>query len=147
MKTTQSYVVGNFYESYIDSIDGNRLYTVTYGQFKAVIVDYMKHIMNEVLLKSKEVRLPCRMGYLQVVKRKPATTRKMLRVDFKSTNELGKTVLHLNEHSDGYNYRFYWRKNEMIVKHKSLYELIMSRENKRRLASIIKNKEADYIEV
>ena len=46
-----------------------------------------------------------------------------------------------------YNYRFYWRKNEMIVRYKTLYELVLSRTNKRKLASIIKNKQADYIEI
>lgn len=144
----KSHVVGDFYDSYLDSIGTNYPYDVPRSVFRAIICDYMDHIMSEVLLKSKEVRLPGRMGYLSVIKSRPKnTSRAHLRVDFKATKELNKTVLHLNEHSDMYNYRFYWRKNEMIVRYKTLYELVLSRTNKRKLASIIKNKQADYIEI
>lgn len=148
MKEAKSYVINDFYRSYIASIGSNYLYEVPESTFRAIVYDYMKHIMNEVLMKSKEFRMPGRMGYLSVTKHKPKNTiRKKLRVDFKATKELNKTILHFNDHSDGYNYRFYWRKNEMIVRYKTLYELVLCRANKRRLAQIIKNKEADYIEI
>ena len=39
---------------------------------------------------------------------------------------------------------FIGQKNEMIIKNKTLYELVMSRANKRRLAFIVKNNITDY---
>ena len=147
MKQAKSYVIHDFYNSYIESIGSNYLFNVPESVFRSIIYDYMKHIMEEVLLKSKEFRLPGRMGHISVIKHRPQTTRKKLRVDFKATKEHEKTILHLNEHSDGYNYRFYWRKNEMIVRYKTLYSMVMCRANKRRLAQIIKNKQADYVEL
>lgn len=145
--STKSYVIKDFYKSYCEFVEGNRLYQVSISTFRSVLSDYMKHMMNEVLIKSKEFKMPGRVGSLYVVKKKPPTTRDRLRVDFKATNEMGKTILHLNEHSDGYNFRFFWSKANTIVRYKTTYELVMSRANKRQLASIIKNKQADYIEI
>ena len=88
------------------------------------------------------------MGSLYVFKKKPIKYNfTYLRVDFKATKDMNKTILHLNEHSDGYNYRFRWSKKDMMLKNSSLYELVMTRKNKRRLANAIKNEGKDYIEI
>jgi hypothetical protein len=148
MARPSSYVTKDFYKSYISSVKDNPLYYVKHSVFRAVFIDYINYILDRLFTKSEEVRLPGRMGYLQIMKRKPKSLqRKHLQVDFKATMELNKTILHFNEHSNGYNYRFHWRKDEMLVRHKTMYELIMTRTNKRRLASIIKNREFDYIEM
>ena len=52
----KSHVVGDFYDSYLDSIGTNYPYDVPRSVFRAIICDYMDHIMSEVLLKSKEVK-------------------------------------------------------------------------------------------
>jgi hypothetical protein len=118
-----------------------------YTVFKSILTDYFRYLIVQVLEKSREIRLPARMGYVSVIKKRPfKTQRHGMNVDFKSTNELGKTILHLNEHSDGYRFRFLWRKNEMLIKNKTMYEMRMSRENKRKLAYIIKNRLFDYVE-
>lgn len=143
----KSYVTKDFYNSYMSSIGGNALYAIDYKVFRAVLIDYVNDMLERLFYKSEEIRMPGRMGFLQIIKRKPKLRRRQLHVDFKSTREAGKTILHFNDHSDGYNYKFFWRKNEMIVKHKGAYELIMTRTNKRKLASIIKNREVDYLEI
>ena len=145
--STKSYVIKDFYKSYCEFVEGNRLYQVDISVFRSILADYIKYMMSEVLLKSREFKMPGRAGVLYVVKKKPPITRERLRVDFKATNEAGKTILHLNEHSGGYNFRFFWSKANTIVRYKTAYELVMSRGNKRLLASIIKNKQADYIEI
>jgi len=38
-----------------------------------------------------------------------------LRVDWKKTREVGKKVYHMNEHSDGYNFRWLWFSHEAKV--------------------------------
>ena len=35
----------------------------------------------------------------------------------------------------------------MLTSNKTMYQLVMTRDNKRRLAQIIKNKERDYLEL
>jgi len=148
MQKTKSYTVKDFYKAYWDFIEDNKLYQIDYKKYREIITDYFKHIYNQVIEEGCEVKLPCRLGILCIVKHKPKNyNSKSLRVDFKSTNELHKTIFHLNEHSDGYKFRFYWNKKESLVTNKTKYQLVATRFNKRRLAQIIKNKEHDYITI
>ena len=145
---TKSYVGKDFYKSYMEYVDDNPLYQVEYRKFRDIINDYFRYLRGEIIENGKEVRLPCRMGTLQVVKHKPKTyTSKSLRIDFKATKEAGKTIYHLNEHTNMYKYRFLWSKQNMLTKNKTKYQLIMTRANKRRLAYLLKNRVRDYIEI
>lgn len=145
---TKSYVGKDFYKSYMEYVDDNPLYQVEYRKFRDIINDYFRYLRDEIIENGKEVRLPCRMGTLQVVKHKPKTyTSKSLRIDFKATKEAGKTIYHLNEHTNMYKYRFLWSKQNMLTKNKTKYQLIMTRANKRRLAYLLKNRVRDYIEI
>lgn len=145
---TKSYVGKDFYKSYMEYVDDNPLYQVEYRKFRDIINDYFRYLRDEIIENGKEVRLPCRMGTLQVVKHKPKTyTSKSLRIDFKATKEAGKTIYHLNEHTNMYKYRFLWSKQNMLTKNKTKYQLIMTRANKRRLAYLLKNRIRDYIEI
>lgn len=145
---TKSYVGKDFYKSYMEYVYDNPLYQVEYRKFRDIINDYFRYLRDEIIENGKEVRLPCRMGTLQVVKHKPKTyTSKSLRIDFKATKEAGKTIYHLNEHTNMYKYRFLWSKQNMLTKNKTKYQLIMTRANKRRLAYLLKNRVRDYVEI
>lgn len=143
----KSYTIADYYESYCGYVEDNPLYQVSYKVFRSIVSDYFRYLRDEIIENGKEVRLPCRMGTLQVVKHKPKTyTSKSLRIDFKATKEAGKTIYHLNEHTNMYKYRFLWSKQNMLTKNKTKYQLIMTRANKRRLAYLLKNRVRDYIE-
>lgn len=143
----KSYTIADYYLSYKDYIEEGSIYDIPYQTFKAIVLDYFKYIRDEVMLHSKEVKLPCRLGTLQIIKHQPKEyTGKSLRWDWQSTKQLGKPVYYLNEHSNGWKYRFYWCKQDCIFKNKSKYMFIASRANKRNLCVIIKNKQCDYIE-
>lgn len=142
-----SYTTEDLYLSYLEYTSDNSLYTVDKAIFKAIISDYFKYLRDRLIEESRELKLPLKMGTLCVIKRRPKKFNSdSLRVDFKASRDMKKMILHLNEHSDGYNYRFYWNKSTMYVKNKTMYEFVMTRANKRRLAYIIKNKITDYIE-
>lgn len=141
-----SYTVADFYISYINYINDNDLYFVDYKTFKDIVTTYFKYQSDQVL-NSKCFKLPARLGDIQIVKNKPKTfTKQHLSIDFDETRKLGKTVYHLNEHSNYYKFRVYWCKNIMFVKNKSHYQFIFTRSNKRMLAHYIKNNKQDYIE-
>lgn len=143
----KSYTIADYYLSYKDYIEEGTQYDVPYQTFRAIVLDYFKYIRNEVMLNSKEVKLPCRLGTLQIVKHKPKEyTGKSLRWDWQATKQLGKPVYHLNIHSGEFKYRFYWSKQGCIFKNKGKYMFVASRANKRDLAQIIFNKQCDYIE-
>lgn len=145
---TKSYTGKDFYESYMKYVNDNPLYQVDYKTFRAIINEYFEYLRDEIIENGKEVRLPCRLGHLSIVKHKPKEySGKSLRIDYAETKKIGKVVYHLNEHSNFYKYRYYWNKQNMLNKNKTKYQLIMTRANKRRLAQIIKHKERDFLEL
>lgn len=147
----QAYTGIDFYNSYMEFVKGNPLYEIEYKVFRAIIDDYFRYLRDELIENGKEIKLPCRMGTLQIVKHKPktfsTTGRRSLRIDYGESKKLGKMVFHLNEHSGLFKYRFLWSKQVMLTHNKTKYQLVMTRDNKRRLAQIIKNHERDYIEI
>lgn len=143
----KSYTIADYYLSYKDYIQEGSQYDISYQTFKAIVTDYFKYIRDEVMLNSKEVKLPCRLGTLQIVKHQPKEfTGKSLRWDWKATKELGKPVYLLNEHSGFFKYRFFWSKQNCILPNRAKYMFIACRQNKRDLAALIFNKQCDYIE-
>lgn len=143
----KSYTIADYYLSYKDYIEEGTQYDIPYQTFRAIVLDYFKYIRDEVMLHSKEVKLPCRLGTLQIVKHKPKQyNNKSLRWDWQATKQNGKPVFYLNLHSQEFKYRFFWSKRNCLFKNKSKYMFVASRANKRNLAAIIFSKQCDYIE-
>lgn len=116
-----------------------------YEVFRDVIHDLNAAIVAE-LLKAKEIKLPCSVGYMRVKKTKMSykDTNK-LRIDWAATKKAGKKMYHLNEHRGGHRYRFYWLKN--VLDNRGFYSFIPTRQNKRALAHILKTDfSTDYFE-
>lgn len=144
----QSYTGIDYYDSYCEYVKDNPLYQVDYKIFRAIINDYFKHLRDELIEQGKEIKLPCRLGTLQIVKRKPNSfTGKSLRIDYGTSKKMGKLILYDNAHCNYYKYRVYWSKLSMLTHNKTHYQLILTRDNKRHLAQIIKNRVRDYIEL
>lgn len=143
-----SYTIADFYMSYRDYITKDTAYDVPFTKFKEVVLDYFKYLRDQIMLESKEIKLPCRLGTIQIIKHQPKEfTGKSLRIDYKSSKEEGKVIYFLNEHSSGWKYRFYWSKKDCLVKNKIQYQFIATRANKRDLAAIIFSKQKDYPEM
>jgi hypothetical protein len=118
---------------------------VDYKTFGSICDDFNKLIIDDILINSEEVKLPIRVGFIRIKKTKMNFTDKnTLRVDWKESKKLKKRIYHLNSHTGGYKYRFYWKKG--AIKNITAYSFIPTRTNSRRLASILKdnNRELDY---
>lgn len=145
---TKSYTVMSFYNAYLDNIEEDTVYDIPYSLYRKIVVDYFQYLRDELIENSKCVRLPYRMGYVQIVKHKPKFyDKRSLRIDYQASKQYGKMIFLTNEHSDFYKYRMYYNKTDMLVPNKSKYQLVLTRANKRRLASIIKNHITDYEEL
>ena len=148
IRNTKSYTIKDFYNFYTDNIDNNPLYSIEYSIYKQIVLEYFQYIKDNLIENSKEIKLPCRLGTLAIVKRKPKNyDSKSLRVDYHATKLYGKTIYHLNEHSNGWKYNFHWSKKDMCVKNKSAYQFVACRALKRQLAQYIKNNIHDYIPI
>ena len=115
---------------------------VPYVAYKRILDSMCRIILKHVLDGSDGFKMPFGLGYIQVGKYKPKSyTNRSLSIDFKTSNELGKRIYHLNEHSDGYKSRI-----PQTFPDRYKYQLCLVRANKRRLAKLIFNK-TDYINI
>lgn len=143
----KSYTIADYYQYYLNQIERDTIYEVDYRTYKKVLTDYFIYLRDQIIEESKEVKLPCRLGTIQIIKHQPKEfTGKSLRWDWKATKETGQPVYLLNEHSGFFKYRYHWNKQNCLIKNKIKYQFIASRDNKRYLCQIIKNKVHDYIE-
>lgn len=145
-RVTADYGLKDLYKYYKDTT--LKALIVPYNTFAAVIKDLSAEIMDKILLESKEVKFKSNLGYLRVKKRKMRfKNTENLRIDWAATKKVGKKVYHLNEHRDGYRYKFHWTKADSRVPNMSVYHFRPCRYNSRRLADILQNnKEIDYFE-
>lgn len=142
-----NYTISDIYRSYVNDIIGGKSRRMNIVLFKSILYDYLKYESDRIINRAYLFTPPYSIGSIFVGKRKiKSYSRKNLRVDFAATRELKKTILHTNEHSSGYNYMFRWRKVMARCININMYELVMSRTNKRNLAHSIKNKTTDYLE-
>jgi len=110
--------------------------------FRKICDEFNKEFIEEILRNSEEIRFPYRLGTLRIKKSKMKYDDKnKLKIDWAQSKKLGKRIYHLNDHTGGYKYRFYWSKG--IVKNITAYSFIPTRTNTRTLASILKDKERE----
>ena len=113
--------------------------------YQTICDEFNKLLIDEVLISSEEIRLPYRLGTIRIKKSKMKYDDKnKLKIDWAASKKLGKRIYHLNDHTGGYKYKFYWTKG--VVKNITAYSFIPTRTNTRRLASILKdkNRQLDY---
>ena len=120
---------------------------VDYGVYKRVLEEMCKVILEHVLNGSEGFKMPYGLGFIQIGKYLPKTlSPDSLSVDYKLSKQYDKKIYHLNEHSDGYKYRLYWSKIPRTFPDRYKYQLGLVRQNKRKLAQLIFNKQ-DYIDI
>ena len=141
-KQASSCTLKQAYEGYDD------FYKVGYKKYRDICEDFNKMIIDEILLQAKEFKLPYRLGSLRILKKEMnySVSKNKLKIDWKETNKQGKVIYHLNDHTNGFNYRWLWSKKKAIIKNKTIYSFQATRTNKRRLAALLKNKQVDYFE-
>lgn len=145
---TSSYTIPSFYNYYLDNIEPDTIYDIPYSQYRQIVTDFFKYLRDQLIEESKCVKLPNRMGNIQIVKHRPKYyDKRSLRIDYQATKQYDKLIFLTNEHSDFYKYRCYYNKSDVLVKNKIKYQLILTRANKRRLAQCIKQKLQDYQEL
>lgn len=143
-KNKKSYTIADIYKLYIKE---NNDVDILYSRFKRILDEINKSILECLQDRSDGFKMPLGLGYLRIVKYKPKRLDdKSLSIDYKASEEYGKRIYHLNEHSNGYKYRLYWTKLPRTFPDRYKYQVQFVRTNKRRLAKLIFNKQ-DYINI
>ena len=134
---------------------------IDYNIFTSICKDFYKELAKMLIFNTFEFRIPYRLGRLRIRKYKPklkinpdgSLDKSKLFVDFGSTNKLWleneeakknkKLVYHLNDHSNGYQHRWFWEKRTTNIPNHSAYCFLPSRLNKRTLAKALKDEDTD----
>lgn len=127
---------------------------ITFKQFKDIIYLWNSNLMNYVLETGEKVKIPYGFGGLSINKKKTKryfednnTGKKhcILPVDWKRTKEEGKKIYLLNNHTDGYRYKWFWFKKEARMKFSEIWCFKPSRSNSLALNKYLTvKKEKDY---
>lgn len=118
-----------------------------YFTYTRILEEMCNVILQHIFNCSEGFKMPYGLGFIQIGKYKPKTfTAKSLSIDYKASKEYDKRIYHLNEHSDGYKYRLYWSKIPRTFPDRYRYQLCLVRDNKRKLAQLIFNKQ-DYLDI
>lgn len=138
-------------EMYLDYISDKIMespYYITFQEFLDICGDYYKEMSRLIIYESKDIKLPFRLGHITIIKKKPkkmcAST---LSTDWKETRRLGRWIYHINDHSSGFKFRFFWSKKTCYIVNQDIYRLVFTRANKRELAKVIKSGSTDYLEI
>ena len=120
----------------------------TWGVFSNVCKDFNNEMMRLILGEGFKFYIPHGLGMVTVVKRNKIESRSKRQIDWQASKRLGKHIFHENEHTNGWNYRFLWRRYGYNFKNKTLYIFRAVRSKKRQLAAILKdpNRSMDYID-
>jgi len=146
-KAVNPYTLKDIYKDYIKDKEENSPYNISYNTFVSLCTEFYKGIA-EHLLDGGIYFMPYRMGNVSVIKKKPKKMDKFsLSPDWKNTVDYNKLVLHTNDHSNYYKFRFHWSKTDCYVKNKSKYRLVFTRANKRELAQRVKSGNYEYFEL
>lgn len=116
--------------------------------------EFNKFLADKVI-EGYEITLPARLGTLSVIGKKQKVRVDEhgkifgLAPDWVKTKELWdnnpkakeekKLLYHTNNHTDNTIYKFLWSKNRILITNKILYSLRMTRDNKRKVYSLINN--------
>jgi hypothetical protein len=107
-----------------------------YKEFREICYMHNQLFMERVLVAGERMRIPFRLGFIRVKKTK--MNYKYMMFDYETFNKTGEKVFHMNDHSDDFKARILWEKSKCIVPGKRPYCLRLTREYKRKLASIMK---------
>ncbi len=107
-------------------------------------------LFKDKILSGDIVNLPNRLGNLSVVKSKQhlenLIRKNKCALDWINSKKYKKKIVNFNDHTDGYIYRFVWRKSNANAKNVYEYKFIPCRALKRELARYIKVLKKDYRE-
>lgn len=147
-KIQNPYTLKDMYAKYKENIDEGSPYDIPYSVYVGITTDFIKAMIQR-LYDGLKIKLPFRLGSLQIVKKKmyfSTQINKKLGIDWAATNKYGKLIHHTNEHSDKYKYLYFWDRRGSSVKGIASYRFIPCRTLKRTLAKLIKEDKRDYFE-
>lgn len=164
-KRNASVTTKDFYKFYKSSIEKNTVYDITKTQYTAILKYLNTEISKLIITENFEYSIVPNMGILCIRKYKKKLKldekgnliKTKLPVNYMATKQLWerdpkmkeakKLIYFINEHSDGYMFKFFWDKTNCRTTNKNFYMFKASRTNNRLINTAISTIEhLDYFE-
>lgn len=117
--------------------------------YKNLIEDFSEELIDHMVNQSMILKAPYNLGEFRIQKKKMpigllAESNK-LKIDYAHYLKTGIKRKFLNEHRDGYRYKFYWLCKKGPIG-KNVYKYVPLRKHKRQLANVLLTTNKDYFE-
>lgn len=152
------FTLKDIYKSYIKKLDGFEVsngYKVTEKIHNGLCKEFNEEVANLIIKDAYEFTMHPLRSKLRVRKYKPSkkynedgTFKYKLSANWQKTRELwakdedakNKKIIiyHINNHSDGYIYKWYFDRRKCAIRNATYYTFLASRTHKRNLAKLIK---------
>lgn len=125
---------------------------LTSSEFKNIINEINTFYIDYILDSGHMVFLPNGMGKMCISKnrrrmgyKKDGVT-KVLKapINYAETKKQGKTIYYMNEHTDGFSYKYTWLKKASYIDHCAMWKMRMTHFAKAKLKDRIESTERDY---
>jgi len=139
-------------------------FIIDHQTFSNILKDFNLELAKLILEENVEFRMPSNLGTVRMRKKKKkilfhedgSINTSNLCVDWKATKDFWakeypgldakelkairykKLIYHLNEHTETFTVRLYWKKHASRIVNKKVYSLFLTRANKRRVAELLK---------
>jgi len=130
-----TYTIYDFYQS-LDIKD-----KIDKKTYIALMSEFFTMYTHKVIVERKRYKLPL-LGVHRIKKRKPDIS-VTPRIDFNKTRIYGTKIYHLNNHTNGCYFRWYWDKSNIRLKNKAAYGFELTKKHTLFLAKEIFKKAND----
>ena len=80
---TKSHTVAAFYNDYLINIEPDTIYDIDYNKYRAIVTDYFLYLRQRLIEEGKIIKLPYRLGNVQIIKSRPKhLDKRSLRIDY-----------------------------------------------------------------
>lgn len=125
--------IDNIYYTYPYRHKPDSPYFLEKKQYKKISDDFYELLSKAMIDTGFVFDLPLRLGEILIVKFKSNKKH----IDWKTTKQLGQTIYHRNNHSEGYAARLWWNCSKWLKYH-NIFKIKLTRHNSRYLSSQIK---------
>lgn len=143
--------------TYSSFCEANPDIKISYADYKEVIHTYNKSILYHVLNTGELINIPWGIGPLSINKYKKNIVKKTAgdgenefytyAINWPETKKAGKYVYHLNLHTQGFSYTWFWSPKLSNVKFPHIWRLEVWREVKRELPKRLKDPNFSYKDI
>lgn len=130
----------------------NKDITITYKQYKQIILTWNDFFMKHLLETGDKLKLPFGLGPVAInkcrrAKYKFGTKELNLSIDWKKSKEEGKRIYHMNYHSDGFSFHWAWFPKESHIKFPEIWSFRAYRKYSRMIPQFLRKPNNSFIDI